>query len=674
MTTISSTKSTDYHLDYETFSPAEIKKVGAAKYASHPEAEILMAAIASDTEGPYLWIPDKFCGGLIQSDPRALPLIQKAFADKDAVIWAHNALFEIFVTQYCGEEYGFAPDLRQWRCTAALARRAGMPDKLEKCAEVLKLEQKKDSRGAALIRKFSKPQTAKKRAGQRIMPQDEPDAFMEFGEYCLQDVRTEKAIHAKLKPLELTGALLETFLWDLEINTRGIPVNVTTLRNAKKVLDEAFADLSGEFYQETELFPTQRERVKAYLKDRFDLAMPNLKAKTVTDTLKALKRQGKFDAYRILKLYSTVQYAAARKVYTMLDCACDDGYVRGAHLFYGAGTGRWAGRLIQPQNFKKPTVKEAHLAYELLEVGMGREEIELVFPNSLEAIASCIRNFIHLPGHEILDADYNAVEARIVCWLADQEDVLDMYRAGRDLYKYMAGMIYNRDEEAIVNPSDERELGKRTILGCGFQMAAEKFRKTCEEQYGIIISQELAEKAVLAYRTLCWRVAELWYECDDAARNAILRPGVVFKAGSKLSFQVRNLNGIPYLCMKLPSGRSIVYPWPKIEDVTKDGRTRSNITFFGNIKGSLWGRISTYGGKLLENATQGTAMDVMSHGGRNASKRGFDPRLLVHDQGLSIRKPGQTIEAYCAALTSLPPWAAGLPIKAEGKIVKYYKK
>ena len=656
---------TAFHLDYESFSKADITVVGAARYASDPTTEILMFAIATDTEGPYLWVNPKYG----KSHPKAMPMLRRAFNDPDSLIWAHSCLFELFISMYRSvADLGMsAPLVRQWRCTSALARRAAMPDSLEQCALTLGLTQQKDPKGKALIRKFSCPDSK----GKRTLPTDDPIGFAEFGEYCLQDVRTEQAIHRKLKPLELTGALLDTFIWDLEMNAKGIPVNVPALRQAKLVLDEEFTEIEEKFYMLTELMPTQREKVKALLLIN-DCPMEDMTADTVEETLARL--DPKSNAYAILELYSTVQYAAARKVYTMLDCVCADGYVRGVHLFYGAGTGRWSGRLIQPQNFKKPTVQNASYAYVMLCAGHGREEIELIFPSALEAIASCIRNFIQPHTGDFLDADYAAVEARIVCWLAGQEDVLDMFREGRDLYKIMAGLIYKRHEDQIVNPSEERELGKRTILGCGFQMGPDKFKSTCEDQYGIMISKDLAVTSVGMYRSLCWKVADLWADCDTAARSAIMQPGKVFKAGAHLSFQCRTLEGIPYLCMKLPSGRNIVYPWPKIENVERQGQMRSNITFHGNIKGKLWGRVSTYGGKLVENATQGTAADLMANGAKQAAGEGFDIRLLVHDQALALRAKGQTIEKFLAALTRLPPWAAGLPLKAEGKVVPYYLK
>ena len=204
-------------------------------------------------------------------------------------------------------------------------------------------------------------------------------------------------------------------------------------------------------------------------------------------------------------------------------------------------------------------------------------------------------------------------------------------------------------------------------------MAWEKFQITCKKQYGITVSDELAQRGVQMYRSLCDKVAELWKRVENAAKAAISKPGHMFAAGKHLRFVVKEVSGIPFLFMKLPSGRSILYPYPQLEEVkTKYGR-KTAITFYGGGEKG-WGRQSTYGGKLVENATQGTAADIMSHGAANAMDAGFPVFLLVHDQALALQREGLNLKDYIAALTDLPPWADGLPIKAEGKLAPYYKK
>lgn len=659
----------NYHIDYEVFSRADLEETGAYRYAEDPSSEILMLAVASDEDGPYLWVHPKW-RHVLKSDPKADVLLARMESEDDAVIWAHFAGFEIAVTRYLSVQSGVferLPALHKWRCTAVLARCAALPDGLAQLSQTLGLSEEKDSDGAKLIKLFCIPQSLSEA---RVTPDMEPEAFAAFGRYCLQDVRTEMAVHTKLKPFELRGPLLQAWIFDVRMNDRGFPVNIAGLKKAKKIIDVATTKLAGEFRELTGLNPTQRQKVKDLL-ETLGCEMADMKADTVEEVVDSMEPD--HPAYRVLKMYSLVQFAAVKKVQVMLNMACSDGWVRGMLLFYGAGTGRWSGRGVQPQNFKRPTIKGADQVYRMICAGASQEDLELIFGNVLDAMASCIRNFIHWLEGDLLDADYNAVEARIICWLAGQLDRLNDWDRGIDQYKMMAGKIYNRSMESIVNPSDEREVGKRTILGCGFGMAGKKFKSTLKDQYGIIISQELADKAVIMYRETHDQVQRFWWACQRAAVQAIQHPGDVFKAGAHVRFWVATVNGIPFLFMRLPSGRKIAYPWPEVNPDPKwDGRLE--ITFFGNIKGNHWGRVKTYGGKLAENATQGVAADVMMNGSCNAEKRGADIILLVHDQSLGLKTRFVTLEQYVEALTDLPDWAVGLPIKAEGRVIPFYKK
>lgn len=654
----------NYHLDYETFSTADLTVVGQYRYASHPSTEVLMVAIASDTEGPYLLVNPKYG----TSDPRAKRLLLQMSRDTTADVYAHFAGFEIAISRYRWHDLGLgalvpAPALLRWRCTAALCRVAGVPDSLEMACLKLNLRQKKDPRGKALIQVFCVPQAD----GTRVLPKDRPVEWRQFCAYCVQDVVSEKGLKLRLTPFILKGVLLDTWLFDLKLNNRGIPLNRDAVRRARKIAQEASGDLSAQFVKIAGYNPTQRGKVKQLLAD-LGVRTPDMKAKTL-ETLLATLKPGK--PRDILVLYALVRFAAVKKLDSMLACVCDDGWVRGTMLFYGAGTGRWAGRLVQPHNLRKPTIKGTDHAYEMICKGATRADLDLLWGNALEVVASCIRNFIQWSEGKMLDADYNAIEARIVCWLADQTDVLDEYRRGVDQYKAIASLIYGKPVEAITK--EERELGKRAWLGCGFQMAGAKFRRTCSEQYSIFISQALADRGVLAYRTKCHRVKDMWYAMDRAARNAINLPGRVFKVGTKLSVWRATIAEIPYLFMRLPSGRTLNYPWPKIEVL--EGDDRAGVTFYGEYETGKWGRIKTYGGKLIENATQATAFDYMAHGAVQAEAAGFPVILLVHDQALALhRNASFPVKQYTDALTSPPRWATGLPIVAEGKIVPYYRK
>ncbi len=636
------------HVDYETRSSADLKTVGAYRYAADESFEILMAGVsADDSDRVYLWVNPKYETPDMLSDPEALDILNQA-----DLIYAHNAPFEIAAT-WGGR---FMPlDLNKWRCTAAMARRAGMPPSLDKCAEALGLTQQKDKKGAALIRKFSIPN----KDGTFNNPKDFPDEWLAFGEYCKQDVRTEKAIHKKLKAFELTGEPLETFLFDLRMNHTGIPVNRQALLNAQKIVTDVQNTVTKQFVELTQLQPTQREKVRQLV------GLADMTSDTVAGALLDPLLDESSD--KILSLYQKLSYAAVKKIETMLDCVCPDGRVRGCHTYYGAGTGRWSGRLIQPQNFKKTPKWMKGLTdqiYADVIAGKDADYLDLMYGDPFELLSGIIRHFIH-GDHEMLDGDYNAIEARIICWLAGEKEMLAMWATGRDLYRFMASSVYGISEAAV--DSEGRDHGKRIILGCGYGMGPAKFKATCEA-YGVECSEELAESSVKAYRQTHPNVVKYWYFLDRSARSAIAEPGTQHGP-----FIVRSIAGIPYLLGRLPSGRSIAYPHPKIE--IQPGDDRDQITYWGQLPvGVAWGRVKIYGGKFAENFSQGVAADIMSNGARVAEKRGMMPFTLIHDQGLALRDKQQSPEEFSAALASLPDWARGLPLKVESKVAPYYRK
>ena len=624
----------NYHLDYETRSRADLKKVGAYRYACDPSTRILMFAIARGDEEPVLWMNPEFDADLI-SDPCALLILDEALRDPTALLWAHNAEFERAVSRYRMKlDIGFdPPPTERWRCTAALARKAGLRASLANVAEDLNLGQKKWGEGYQLIRLFSIPQ---EKTGEFTDPMTEPAKFARFGDYCLQDVRSEREVHQRLKPFELKTSALETFLFDARMNDRGLPLNMAALRHADAMIDRVQARVTAEFQKLTGLNPTQRDKVKAYL-EGLGLKLANMQSKTTDDVISyhdedddgedMLFEPGENPtdiALKALALYKQVSYAAVKKVKTMLACACSDGFARGMFLYHGAGTGRWSGVKLQPQNFKKPTIRDADGVYAMLCAGCTEDDIDSLYGNPLEAIANCIRNFIHDPTGPMFDADYASIEARIVCWLAGQEDALDRFRKGVDSYILMASQIYGVPAHLIKNPSTEREVGKRAVLGCGFGVGWEKFQATLWALYRIKVSDEVAQRAVQVYRATNEKVADrwsggtrtngLWGNCDDAARKALLSPGERFNVGKYLAFEFRTVSGLPYLLIHLPSKRVVAYPHPKVETLPDDDR--ENVTYYGHIPGTTkWGRIKLYGGKFAENCiAEGTEVLTKDRG------------------------------------------------------------
>ncbi len=675
-------------LDYETYSAADLKKFGAFRYASDKTTEILMCAFSINGESPEVWIHPDHCPELSVESRRSAAKLAEAIS-KGWPIYAHNASFEHSVSRYRMEkDMGIVPPpLSQWRCTAAMALRAGLPHSLDRCSKALKLDQLKDARGKALIKIFSIPN----KQGQQVMGYERPEEFGEFVDYCIQDVNCEMEIHKALKKFDVTGQCAKTFHVDALINHRGVPVNVFALKTAQKIIEEIEVEMFAKFGKLTRgLRPTQNAKVKEFLKAR-GYPLDNMQAAKIEEFLDDPEKTAlmKPEALEALTIRYNLGYASVKKIPTMLGCAADGDKVRGALVYYGAQrTGRWTGALIQTQNLKRPTIKDTAGAYEMLCEGCSREELETIYGNGYEVISSCIRHFIQPQIGDFYNADYAGIECRIVSWLADDEDALQAFRDGVDVYIIMGHKIFPElsiEEMERRKAADEfcigRFVGKQAVLGCGFGMGPDKFIGTCA-QYGQEISEELAIKAISIYRKVNFKIKQNWKLCNDAAEHAIIHPGRKFRAG-KLTFYCEKIAGIFYLIMRLPSGRKLAYPHAKIVEVNKEFKQKDGtkkrrrvrqVAYWGKIKGQVWGTLTTYGGKLFQNATQAVAADLMAFGMCEAEKQGFEIVTLIHDEALANEHPTKSIKDFEDALATLPRWAEGLPLVAEGKIIPYYVK
>ena len=682
------------HLDYETYSACDLKACGGWRYAADHTTEILMIGLALNDEEPVVWLPS-FSGKQRMEFWYILYLLSQP----ETLVYAHNATgFEIPITKYLFEKTtGFKPPANhQWRCTAAMARKAAMPASLEKLAEFLGMEQEKDTRGKALIRKFCIPQVATKTqlakgkvVAPRVLPPDDPAAFAEFIEYCRQDVRVERDIAHKMVDFELSGASLQTFQLDIAINERGLPVNLDGLVKAKVLVDEVTTRVAGEFRAITGFEHTQGKLFLPWLKER-GYAGANLTADTIEEALENEDPEvwGSLngEAAAALKLKQQIGYASIKKLPAMVACAGPhDNRVRGTLVYHGATTGRWTARLIQPQNFKRPTISNSEDAYADICAGRGVEYLEVMYGPVLEVLSSCVRHFIHDTEPEdfsdcmrpqypverpMLDADFSAIEGRIVCWLAGQEDALQEYRDKLDRYKVMAAIIFAVRHDAVTK--DQRFVGKQAVLGCGYGMGPDKFRATCEKLGFDGLEAGVEHTAVEAFRKKHNKIRELWYSLERMAKSSIRQVGTLVHCG-KLKLITMEAAGMLCLFIQLPSRRKLCYPLPEI---VADG-DRERITFWGQRPNTvMWGRVDTYGGKLVENCVQGIAADIMAHGAIQAERKGYEIAGLIHDEALAYYTPerGQTLEEFVSLLTTLPSWAGGLPLEAEGAVVPFYTK
>jgi DNA polymerase len=355
-----------------------------------------------------------------------------------------------------------------------------------------------------------------------------------------------------------------------------------------------------------------------------------------------------------------------RKIKSMLNVAGpDDNRVRGTLLNHGASTGRMSSRTVQSQNLKRST-SESVAFFKDLRQGLSVNALELIHGPIMENIASSIRHFINDGVTSLAAVDFSAVEARVLPWLAGQQDALDEYAAGVDRYKVMASHVYGVNVASVTK--DQRFLGKQIILGAGFQMGAPKFHLMCQN-FGLEISEELAQRSIQAFRTAHKKVVEFWYDLERKAKSAINNPGQKFCAGGKLKLFTLVTGGVRFLMIRLPSGRHLSYPDPQIDS---DGK----ITYFGQIPmKASWGRVSTFSGRLAENVTQAVAADLMVESAYRAMEQGYEIVMLVHDEIVcTTRSPSFNLSELEKCITTLPSWATGLPLAGESSMMSFYSK
>lgn len=644
---------TKLHIDFETRSTADLRKVGVYVYADDPSTEVLLACWALGDGPVETW----FKGTPVPAKLTA------ALADPLVTVCAHNAGFErLMLTKVLRSPHWPVPDLARWDCTAARAARQALPRSLEGAGEALGLAVQKDKQGHALMMRMCKPKDYAE-DGTPIWWED-AERMARLAAYCARDVEVERELDFRLKPL---SPYLQS-LWVLTetINDRGVQVDrefaaaaIEHSEYLRKSLDVEMSKVTGGAVRAATNVPSLRNWLKeknVILPDTKDeslakkkileyLAMPDLPA----------------EVKRALEIRLEAGKTSVAKYKAMLARSSGDSRVRGNFVFHGASTGRYAGAGVQPQNLPRKTVKNWDEAYGNLDA------------LSLEDLSRMIRGTIHAKeGHTLVWADYAAIEARGIAWLAGADQLVQLFAEGQDVYKHMAGTIYRCDPASIGAESVERQLGKQAILGAGYGMGPAKFQITCDG-YGIPVDAALAEKAVHAYRDAYPEIPKFWYALEGAAKSAVQAPGKSFSAG-KIYYMVRD----GFLLCRLPSGRTLHYANARVVSVAGKWGDKDVLQYDAvHPLTKKWGAEITWGGKLAENVTQATCADLILSAMLRLEEVGYPVVLSVHDEVVcEVRDEHMKYATGDVPLfMCIPPdWAGGFPIKAEVKSGKRYGK
>ena len=673
-------------LDFETRSRADLRRTSVWSYAADPSTDVLCLAVKREAAAALLWLPAKWTHvSASLSDEQLRALVQDA-----DVLEAHNAEFETAVWHHQMSRHGFA-DIPpgKWRCTAARVASQALPRALSDACTTARISERKDGEGHQLMLKLARP----KPDGTW---HEDPKDLKRLYAYCLQDVAAEAALAAEaLAPWPAR----ELAVWQLDqaINRRGIYCDVDGVQTLRAMLADYEDDLLKEFTQLTSGTITSPKQVAKLIEllTAYGVALPDLTAGTVQAALE--KNPGPVPR-RLLELRQALAKSSVAKFEAMTRNASADNRIRGALLYHGAATGRWSGKGIQPQNFPRDSYKPAAVETVLTAAKQGWQLVDTLVDEPVAAASRCLRGVLTAaPGNVLYAADFNAIEARVLAWVAGEADVVADFAAGKDPYIAAAAGIYGVPEAKVTK--HQRQVGKVTILAAGYNggwralrtmarayaLPCPEVTPTDEDRVDYDGETKLSDADA---RWKCWgapiikawresrpRTVEFWKALDSASQLAVKYPARSFSF-RRVTFGLKRLGKLVYLRVSLPSGRYLYYPEPEVKmHETSWGEERLTLTYMATDSAHQWARTFTYGGCLTENIVQALARDLLADALLRVEAAGYPVVFHVHDEVVSeTAEDFGSLEEFEALVSQTPPWAAGCPVAAEGWRGKRYRK
>ena len=659
------------NIDLETYSSVDIKKAGAQAYIRSPDFEILLFGYSIDGAEPV--VIDLACGEKIPF------YVIEAIYSPEYTKHAYNAPFE----WGCLSKYfGCKLPPSQWRDTMLHGLYCGYTAGLGPTGRALGLpeDKQKSNTGKALIRYFCVPCKPTKTNGFRTrnLPHHDPERWRIFKEYNKQDVVAEMEIGDKLSAFPVPDFVQKQWETDLLINDRGVAVDMEFVHGALELGETVSTSLKEEAIQITGLYnPNSVKQLAQWLETETGEEVVNLRKETVAQLL---GRDSNSDTVsRMLAIRQELGKTSTKKYNAIQTCVCPDGRVRGLLQYYGANrTGRWAGRLVQVQNLPRTYTEPLELARKLVK-SRNLDGIKVVYGNVNDTLSQLIRTALVAPeGHVLIDADFSAIEARVISWLADQEWRLEVFRTHGKIYEASASQMFGVPLERIKKGNPEYELrqrGKVAELALGYQGGVPAMRAMDSGHQLDHLSDEEVKEIVMRWRDTNPKIRDLWYAFDSAAIEVIQNGGSVSVRGCTLAREYDYKQNRICLSIQLPSGRKLFYVDPAI------GENRwgnPSITYMGLNDKNKWGRIETYGGKLVENCVQAIARDCLAQAIEHLEEAGFPVVFHVHDEVVIDIAPyadHDTMLKTVVQIMAQPiPWAQGLPLGAEGWVGTFFKK
>lgn len=640
-------------IDIESYSSVDLAKSGVYRYIESSDFEILLFGYSID--GGDIEVIDLASGEKLPEE------IQSALTDPSITKWAFNAQFErICLSKWLGLPNGQYLSPESWRCTMVWSAYMGLPLSLEGSGAVLGLEKQKLSEGKDLIRYFCKPcnPTATNGGRLRNLPIHAPDKWSEFKSYNLRDVEAEIAIQEKLSKFPVPEEVWNEYHLDQEINDRGVSLDMPFVNEAIKMDTRSRSELLQKMKRLTDLDnPNSVAQMKNWLSDQ-GLETDSLGKKVVSELIQTAPP----DLKEVLELRQSLAKSSVKKYSAMENAVCADGRARGMFQFYGANrTGRWAGRIIQLQNLPQNHLPDLVQARALVRCG-DFEALEMLYDSIPEVLSELIRtSFVPTAGRKFIVADFSAIEARVIAWLAGEKWRQQVFESGGDIYCASASQMFGVPVEKHGVNGDLRQKGKIAELALGYGGSVGALKAMGALEMGL--NEDELQPLVTAWRTTNPNIVRLWWDVDKAAMKAVRERTVTETHGIRFSYQ----SGM--LFITLPSGRRLSYVKPHIGTNMFGSDC---ITYEGVGGTKKWERIDSYGPKFVENIVQATSRDLLCYSMQ--ALKDYNIVIHVHDEIVIEAGMETSTETICSQMNHTPSWAKGLLMRADGYETNFYKK
>lgn len=642
-------------IDIETFSSINLLKSGVYRYVESPDFEILLFAYSVDNG--EIKVVDLKNGEKLPDE------IKAALIDTKVTKWAHNANFErVCLSRFLGLGTGKYLSPESWYCTMIWSAYLGLPLSLEGVGAVLGLEKQKLKEGKDLIRYFCSPCKPTKVNGKRTRnyPHHDPEKWSSFKAYNSRDVETEMEIKERLAKFPMQEDEWENFFLDQEINDLGIKLDLDFVNEAVN-LDEKIRESLMERLKEI----TNLENPNSVLQMREWLKEKGLETESLDkNAVKDLLEEASGDLAQALELRQMLAKSSVKKYGAMENAVCEDKRARGLIQFYGANrTGRFAGRLIQVQNLPQNHLRDLKEARNLVRSG-NFEALNILYDSIPDVLSELIRTaFIPKEGHKFIVADFSSIERVVLAWLAKESWVLEAYDKKEDLYIATASQMFNVPIKEIDKKDPLRQKGKVADLACGYGGSVGALMAMGALDMGL--GEEELKPLVNTWRAANPRIVSYWWAVDRAAMKAVRERTTTKTHGISFSYK----SGMIFI--KLPSGRELAYVKPRI-GINQFGS--DCVTYEGVGSTKKWERINSYGPKFVENIVQAISRDILVFAMRELSSKGHKIVMHVHDEVVIEAPMKASVEEICKLMTTPPPWAKGLNLRAEGFESEFYKK